>query len=164
MSNGHVANKNDWCISLLMDVPQHKSTVINWYFDAWGKRDPSNTLESYTQKLETFLQDGSIPAHLVICDGERPIATAHIRKHEIPSYVDYEMWLGGVYVDSDYRGQGVAKKVVNGVIKEAKARGIGSLYLQTEDLSGGLYAELGWKKLHQINNKGSEVIVMVKEL
>jgi GNAT superfamily N-acetyltransferase len=74
------------------------------------------------------------------------------------------MWLGGVYVDSDYRGQGVAKIVVNSVIEEAKSRGIKALYLQTEDLSGGLYAELGWKKLHQINSKGSEVIVMVKEL
>jgi GNAT superfamily N-acetyltransferase len=74
------------------------------------------------------------------------------------------MWLGGVYVDAKYRGQGFAKVVVNRVIEEAKAQGIAELYLQTEDLSGGLYAQLGWKKRHQINNKGCEVIVMVKEL
>ncbi|MGR5094749.1 GNAT family N-acetyltransferase [Vibrio maritimus] len=164
MSSLNRPNSKEWRSVLLTDVPQYKPTVIDWYFSAWGKRDPSNTLESYTQKLETFLQDGSIPAHLVICDNERLIATAHIRKHEIPSYVDYENWLGGVFVDSDYRGQGVAEIVVNSVIEEAEALGITALYLQTEDLSGGLYAKLGWKKLHQISNKGSEVIVMVKEL
>lgn len=164
MSNFKGLSSEERRYSLLTDAPQHKSTVIDWYFDAWGKRDPNNTLESYSEKLENFLQDGSIPAHVVICDGDRLVATAHIRKHEIPSYVDYEVWLGGVYVDSDSRRQGVAKIVVNSVIEEAKSRGIKALYLQTEDLSGGLYAELGWKKLHQINNKGSEVIVMVKEL
>lgn len=164
MSSFDRLNNKEWRSALLTDVPKHMPTVIDWYFDAWGKRDPDNTLESYTQKLKTFLQDGSIPAHLVICDDERLIATAHIRKHEIPSYVDYENWLGGVYVDSDYRCQGVARIVVNSVIEEAKALGITALYLQTEDLSGGLYAELGWKKLHQMNNKGREVIVMVKEL
>jgi GNAT superfamily N-acetyltransferase len=164
MSSLNRPNNKEWRSVLLTDVPQHKPKVIDWYFNAWGKRDPNNTLESYTQKLETFLQDGSIPAHIVICDDVRLIATAHIRKHEIPSYVDYEDWLGGVYVDSDYRGQGVAKIVVNSVIEKAKALGVEKLYLQTEDLSGGLYAKLGWKKLHQTNSKGCEVIVMVKEL
>lgn len=164
MSSFYRLNNKEWRSVLLTDVPQYKPTVIDWYFDAWGRRDPNNSLESYAQKLETFLQDGSIPAHIVICDDERLVGTAHIRKHEIPSYVDYENWLGGVYVDSNYRGQGLAKIVVNSVIEEAKALGITALYLQTEDLSGGLYAQLGWKKLHQINNKGCEVIVMVKEL
>ncbi len=71
MSNFKGFSSKERRYSLLTDAPQHKSTVIDWYFDAWGKRDPNNTLESYSEKLESFLQDGSIPAHVVICDGER---------------------------------------------------------------------------------------------
>ncbi len=148
----------------ISEHPEFKATIVDWYYHQWGKRDPNNSLESYTTKLDDLLANGGIPVSVVgVQDGEL-VATAHLRRNEIPSFENYEFWLGGVYVHPSRRASGVASQLVKQMIAEAKQLGIETLYLQTENLTGGLYAKLGWEKRHQLNNKGVEVIVMAKEL
>ncbi|MGR5175125.1 GNAT family N-acetyltransferase [Vibrio parahaemolyticus] len=157
-------NQGSLTFDLLMDQLQFKPTIVNWYYDTWGKRDPNVSVRGYREKLDTLLASGDILHSVVAISEGKLVATAHIRRHEIPQYEDYEYWLGGVFVNSAARSQGTATKLVRHIIERARATGIARLYLQTEDLSGGLYARLGWKQLHQITNKGTEVIIMVKEL
>ncbi|MDB2356031.1 hypothetical protein N9V89_02245 [Pseudoalteromonas sp.] len=38
------------------------------------------------------------------------------------------------------------------------------IHLQTEKLDGGLYKQLGWQPIEQVNNRGVEVLVMSKHI
>ena len=50
------------------------------------------------------------------------------------------------------------------VIARARKAGIDKLYLQTDNLSGGLYSRLGFKPLYETEFGGHHVLVMVLDL
>ena len=79
-------------------------------------------------------------------------------------YPEKMHWLGGVYVNPDFRGQNIASKLVGQAQNEAIKLGIETLYLQTECLTGGLYAKLGWQIEAHVNYRGVDVAVMQKTL
>lgn len=58
-------------------------------------------------------------------------------------------WIEDVVVDRKYRGKGIATKLINGAVENAKAEGISSLNLtsrpQRED-ANRLYIKVGFKK------------------
>ncbi len=55
-------------------------------------------------------------------------------------------------------------ELVSEVLNKAKIANIDRLYLQTEDLSGGLYCQFGFNHLHRANSKGVDVTVMCSEI
>lgn len=79
-------------------------------------------------------------------------------------YPDFEYWLGGVYVPEHYRGRQLASQLANCVAEIAAAQGIAQLYLQTDNLRGGLYAKLGWQAVESVNAHGRDVLVMRRDL
>jgi GNAT superfamily N-acetyltransferase len=79
-------------------------------------------------------------------------------------YPEKEHWLGGVFVSSEYRGKKIASKIVIKLLSIAESLNVKSLYLQTENLNGGLYSLLGWQPLEQVNYHGVDVLVMEKRL
>lgn len=94
-------------------------------------------------------------------EGGEVLGAAELKIREMDIYPDYEFWLGGVYVDEPRRGRGVASALVREVLSRARAAGIERLYLQTEDLSGGLYRRHGFEPIEEVDYKGHRVVVMV---
>jgi GNAT superfamily N-acetyltransferase len=78
----------------------------------------------------------------------------------MPIYPEKEHWLGGVYIDVAHRGKGAATRMVSHMVKLVRELGVETLYLQTDDVSGGLYARLGWQPLERLYYIGREVLVM----
>ena len=82
---------------------------------------------------------------------------------EMAMFPEYEHWLGGVYVVEQARGQGVASLLVTEILSRARRAGISKLYLQTENLTGGVYCRHGFKAVEEVNDKGVHVLVMVAD-
>ncbi|MHC8318648.1 GNAT family N-acetyltransferase [Pseudomonas sp. LB3P31] len=73
-------------------------------------------------------------------------------------------WLAGVYVKAEYRGRGIASKLVNRIVDEAAALGIAELYLYT-DQAQSLYASLGWEVVEDtVDDEGLEITVMKRQV
>lgn len=72
--------------------------------------------------------------------------------------------LGGVYVPVEHRGKGIASQLIRQAHRIAHTLGVPTLFLQTENLEGGLYASLGWVAVAQAKNRGLDVLVMEKAL
>ena len=96
---------------------------------------------------------------LAIEDGEL-LAVTQLKFREMTIYPEKTHWLGGVYVSKPHRGKGIAKLIVNETIKMAKKLDVKTLYLQTENLNGGLYRQLGWQPIEQVNYNEVDVLVM----
>ncbi len=84
-------------------------------------------------------------------DEEKIVGTASI--HFVEIYVCKKAMIDDVFVDKDYRHQGIGKKLMKVLLKEAKKRKVRSVYLtsgSSSERKGAniLYQKLGFKKLN----------------
>ncbi|ABZ74590.1 GCN5-related N-acetyltransferase [Shewanella halifaxensis HAW-EB4] len=149
---------------LLADNQPALPQVAKWYSDQWGYIGEGRSTKELELKLRDYLNRDKLPLIILAQDGNEVIAAAQLRYHEMDIYPEREYWLGGVYVNSKHRGKGVAQALISAIIDKAKILGVGSINLQTEYLSGGLYRDLGWQPIEQVVNHGINVLVMEKSL
>ncbi|MGS0826725.1 GNAT family N-acetyltransferase [Shewanella sp. 0m-8] len=149
---------------LLSEKPEAIVQIAKWYSDEWGYIGEGRSTVELEQKLTDYLNSDKLPLIIIAQEKQKLIGAAQLRFHEMDIYPEREHWLGGVYVDAKYRGKGVAQVLINAVIAKAKTLGVNSINLQTEELSGGLYASLGWQPVEQVIYHGIKVLVMEKLL
>jgi N-acetylglutamate synthase-like GNAT family acetyltransferase len=71
------------------------------------------------------------------------LGTAALRVHDLEGREDLTPWLGGVFVGSKFRRQGIGEALCAAVEEAARSRGIETLYLFTLDKQAW-YSRLGW--------------------
>ncbi len=148
----------------LADRPEAARTIAKWYNVQWGHLSPDNSEDKIFERISLAIHRDKIPLMVLALDGDEIMGCAELKFREMILYPQFEHWLGGVYVVPKYRGHGVASKVATRIYELAESFGVKKIYLQTEQLNGGLYAKLGWQKPWQVNNRGVDVAVMEKKL
>ncbi|SFC71817.1 GNAT family N-acetyltransferase [Pseudoalteromonas denitrificans] len=146
--------------SYLKDKPEFISQIAIWYFEQWAYLMQSPSLKLIEEKLRSQLNSNEIPLMILLLKENQLLGVAQLKYHEMDIYIDKEHWLGGVYISKEHRGKGYATKIVKKAKEIAFSLNIDILYLQTENLKGGIYKELGWQPIEQVTNKGDEVLVM----
>lgn len=149
---------------LLADHEQSVPLVAKWYVEQWGYLAGVGSFEEMIETLQTYLNRDDMPLMVLAKDGDEFLGVAQLKFHEMDMYPEKEHWLGGVYVCNAHRGKGLAEAIINEIIRLARQCQVKTLYLQTENLQGGLYKRLGWQPIEQVNNKGAEVLVMEKAI
>ncbi|WP_438863969.1 GNAT family N-acetyltransferase [Neptunicella sp.] len=158
MSLGHIH------LALLADYPAAIPTIARWYYLQWGQSNPSSNLTAIEQDVATYLQSVTPPLLVLAKEGEQILGAAQLKIREMDIYPDKQYWIGGVYVIETARGQGLARLLVNDLLQRAKQAGITKLYLQSEQLDGGIYAKAGFQLLETVIYNGHEVVVMEIDL
>lgn len=151
-------------LALLTDHPEAIPTLAAWYFAEWGYEVPGNTLEKEKARLHQFLGVDQLPLLVVAMDEEGVVGAAQLKYREMDIYPEKEHWLGAVFVDPDFRGKRIARRIIAEVTSLARKFGVTELHLQTEQLDGGLYAAMGWEPTERVTYHGVEVLVMCKRL
>jgi len=150
--------------ALLADCPEAIPKIASWYFDEWGHLRPDTSLEDIESKLQGSLNHDELPLSILAFESEELMGVAQLKFREMDIYPEKEHWLGGVYVPVEHRGKGIASQLIRQALQKARTLGVSTLFLQTEQLGGGLYASLGWIPVAQVNNRGLDVLVMEKTL
>ena len=145
---------------LLADDPDCANIVAQWYFDQWISQRSDTPQQEVLENVCASISTLGAPMIVLIKENKQLVAAAQLKIREMKIYPQYEHWIGGVYVRSQNRGMGIAALLVKEVISQAKRAKIDTLYLQTEDLSGGLYAMLGFLPIEQVHYDGYDVLVM----
>lgn len=153
----------------LADRPEMAPTIANWYFDQWGHIVPGDSVQkTYDERIRDSFHRDEAPLIVLAVDGNPAdgeiMGCAELKIREMTLYPEFEYWLGGVYVAPKYREHGVASKIVAKICELAESFGVERIYLQTQQLDGGLYAKLGWEKLWEVNYRGVDVAVMERKL
>ncbi len=150
-------------IEFLADHPNQVSQLATWFSEEWGRRNPQNSIEEVTQRLNRRMNIDSLPIAFVgFLDGKL-VASASIKIREMETHPQYEHWLGAVYVDVAYRGVGIGSQIVQRTALEAKRLGVHNLYLYTRSHED-FYIYLGWEPIERPHYHGHEVVIMRQNL
>jgi GNAT superfamily N-acetyltransferase len=149
--------------TFLADREEAIPTVAGWYFDEWG-HITNLSVEEVATRMRNALNRDKIPLFVLAVENDEILGVAELKYREMSIYPDKPHWLGGVGVPPAHRGRGIASQLANRIVEIACSLGVRTLHLQTEKLSGGLYARLGWTAYEQVNYRGLDVLVMEKQL
>jgi len=148
----------------LSDRPEDVPLIIQWWHTVWGDRMGPD-MDKLVQVLASSLSKTELPIHILATSDGNPIGTAALKLHEQADlFPDFQYWLGSVFVASPNRGGGVASALTMQVVELALQMKLPHLYLQTADLSGGLYAQLGWEPIRVFEHKQQQALLMLKKL
>ena len=149
--------------AFLADRPEDVPLVMKWWHSFWGDR--MGNLDTYTEQFLATLGKQELPLDIVAIKDNQLVATAALKDHEMEEiFPGYQYWMGSIFVAPEYRGQGIARMLVKEIIRLAEQHRLPQLYLQTVDLTGGLYAQLGWQPVERLKYRGEETLVMIKNL
>jgi len=139
--------------------------ISKWYSDEWGHLVQGHSIESTRDRIEDYMNRDEIPFILVATNDNVLVGAAQLKYREmVEMFPDKEHWLGGVFVAASHRGQGYGSQIVEKIVKMAPRYGVETIYLQTQVLDGGLYADLGWTPYAQVTSRGLDVLVMEQQL
>ncbi|MEQ8954583.1 MAG: GNAT family N-acetyltransferase [Gammaproteobacteria bacterium] len=149
----YLADHEEW-------VPQ----VIDWWATVWGDRMGPD-LSRDADHLRKSLNKDNFPIHIVATCGGEPVGTAALKLRELPElFPDCHYWLGSVFVIESHRAHGFATALSQRIVEIAREGELPHLYLQTVNLSGGLYRQLGWEAQQQFIYRGEQTLLMKKTL
>ena len=151
-------------IVYLADHEDQLPKVAEWYFKEWGHLLENPLTNIFVSRLQSCLNKTQFPLVILAIEGEELIGAAQIKLNQMSIYTNKEHWLAGIYVEPKYRGHNVAANLIEKIQDIAITLGVETLHLQTEHLSGGLYAKLGWQPNELVNYRNIDVMVMSKRL
>lgn len=107
-------------------------------------------LKPYLQDYyHRHLKDGTFVSWLAVCDG-RIIGTSGMSFVEKPPYYGCPSGkiglLSSMFVQKEYRRQGIARILLDKVVKEARDYGCGTVQITASDMGVLLYTDYGFRK------------------
>ncbi|WP_404408134.1 GNAT family N-acetyltransferase [Pseudidiomarina marina] len=158
-------NNKQTIIKFLAEVPESSHVIAKWYFDEWGALDESITLEYMHDVVRKKIANkDQIPLSLVVFVDDDIAGVAELKFHENKNFPEYTHWLGGIFVPPQYRGIGLASKLINKAKAVAEELNVKQLYLQTEPKNISLYESHNFKQLHTAEHMGIQTTIMVTNL
>lgn len=136
----------------LRSCPEWRIPAACWFQEKWNiSRD------EYLKSMdESILGNAPVPQWYVVVKGQKIIAGAGVIDNDFHDRKDLSPNLCALYVEPDYRGRGLAGRLLEQIGKDMAVRGIDVLYLVTEHVS--FYERYGWEYLCQV--RGDDGVAM----
>ena len=128
----------------ILKIQEHtelKEAAANWFHSKWGVPK-----EAYLESMEDCIAGkGAVPQWYVVMDGEEFVGGLGVIENDFHNRKDLTPNVCAVYVEDEYRGQGMAGEMLHFVCEDMKQRGIDTLYLVTDHTS--FYERYDWEFL-----------------
>lgn len=112
-------------------------------------------LEAYLESMEESMNGKtSTPQWYVALDGSQVIGGLGVIENDFHDRKDLAPNVCAVFVEEEYRCQGIAGKLLRYACEDMEKRGIGTLYLVTRHDS--FYERYGWEFLCMVRCDGEE--------
>lgn len=126
-------------VTPLRERPDLLDRAVCWFHEKWGIPE-----EAYRESMEDSLRtDGPVPRWYVMLDGEHIIGGLGVIENDFHLRRDLAPNVCAVYVEEEYRKQGLAGQLLTYACNEYAIMGIHTLYLATEHTS--FYERCGWE-------------------
>lgn len=129
----------EYNILKIQEHPELVKQAAGWFHKKWGIPE-----EAYLESMADCLKaSGPVPRWFIAVDGQRIIGGLGVIENDFHDRKDLTPNVCAVFVEPEYRGQGIAGALLNFVCKEMKALGLDTLYLLTDHDS--FYERYGWE-------------------
>ena len=130
--------RREVCIPV-RDWPEAKEEIAAWFHERWGI-----PLEAYRESIRDCLGGANaVPQWYVVVRGNTIIAGCGVVENDFHERRDLAPNVCAVYVDEEYRNQGIAGFMLRYVCDDMANLGVGTLYLLTDHV--GFYERHGWR-------------------
>lgn len=131
----------------LMQEPKMKEEAANWFHSKWGVPK-----EAYLECMDSYLNKETEYGWYLCLDGEKIVAGMGVIENDFHDRKDLTPNVCAVYTEEEYRGKGIAGKLLNMVVENMKTKGISPIYLVTDHTS--FYERYGWEFLCMVQGDG----------
>ena len=131
----------------LMQESELKDFAANWFHSKWGVPK-----EAYLGCMDAYLNGETEYGWYLCLDGEKIIAGMGVIENDFHNRKDLTPNVCAVYTEEEYRGKGIAGKLLNMVVEDMKEKGISPIYLVTDHTS--FYERYGWEFLCMVQGDG----------
>ena len=124
----------------LRDKPELKDIAADWFHNKWGV-----PTEAYLACMNDYLDQKTEYGWYLCMDGNQIIAGMGVIENDFHDRKDLKPNVCAVYTEEEYRGQGIAGKLLDMTVEDLKSKGITPVYLVTDHI--GFYERYGWEFL-----------------
>ena len=135
-----VVNINRYIYVTLRQKPEKKDEAAAWFHDKWHVPQ-----ESYLECMETYLNNETEYGWYLCLDHERIVGGLGVIENDFHNRKDLTPNVCAVYIEKEYRCQGIAGRLLDIVVKDTKSKGITPIYLITDHT--GFYERYEWEFL-----------------
>lgn len=125
-----------------------KEKAAEWFSKKWGVPD-----ETYLESIDASFA-AVVPSWYICMEDDRIIAGMGVIDNDFHERKDLTPNVCAVYTEPEYRGQGIAGKLLDFVCQDMRMQGIDTLYLLTDHT--GFYERYGWKFHSLVMGDGAE--------
>lgn len=133
----------------LREAAEIKYEAAKWFNSKWGV-----TTEAYLECMNDYLDNKTELGWYLCLDGDRIIAGLGVIENDFHDRPDLTPNVCAVYTDEDYRGRGVAGRLLNLAVEDLRSKGISPVYLFTDHDS--FYERYGWEFYCMAQGDGEE--------
>ena len=112
-----------------------------------GAKEDINLVPALKDYYDRHMAEGTFVSYVAL-DGDKIVGTSGISFVEKPPYFGCPSGkmglLSSMFTDPAYRRQGIAKELLDRVVKEAKAYGCGTVQITASDMGVKLYTSYGF--------------------
>ena len=124
------------------------SIAAKWFYQKWGI-----PIEAYAKSIEECINNKkSVPQWYLVRKDDRIVGGLGVIENDFHNRKDLTPNVCALYVEEEYRCQGIAGKMLNYVCADMKKKGIDTLYLVTDHTS--FYERYDWKFLCMVQGDG----------
>ena len=135
----YLMGQNIWHIVSLLDHPEMLDKAVKWFHEKWGVPE-----EAYRESmLECLNGEGVVPQWYMAVYNDEIIGGLGVIENDFHDRKDLAPNVCAVYVEKQWRGIGVAGKLLKYCCIDMKEKGIDTLYLLTDHDS--FYERYGWQ-------------------
>ncbi len=122
----------------LREHPEMLDTAAGWFHRKWGVPK-----EAYEECMSAYLNGDTEYGWYLCLDGDRVVGGLGVIENDFHDRKDLAPNVCAVYTEEEYRGQGIAGKLLDLVAEDMRSKGISPLYLVTDHT--GFYERYGWE-------------------
>jgi GNAT superfamily N-acetyltransferase len=147
-----------WTISNLAHVQHFADIVADRGWRAWWT-ESGVALATYRTSLEPMLQGQTIPMAFVAHRDETYMGSVLLIESDLEARPRLSPWIAALWVDEQYRGQGIAQSLIASAQTTAAMLGLSKVFLCAEAKVTPYYLRRGWKQI-ETNVGGLNVFEM----
>lgn len=141
---------SNYRIIKIQEHPELKNYAANWFHEKWNI-----PLEAYLESIDECMKNKTaVPQWYIVLIGDKIVGGLGVIENDFHNRKDLTPNVCAVYVEDDYRCQGIAGKMLNYVCDDMKEKNVDTLYLVTDHTS--FYERHGWEFLCMVQAEGEK--------